>query len=386
MFLIDAYFAGGNEKLFGCLVATNRGQFGTALSSQTNRRSYVTQPKDKRRLFHQVLLRLAIGLTTFTIFFFTQKTCRVHPMTICSSKGPLGKWQPYYDGLYSVMQLTFNLPQMIFFTLAGIVWGCMEGHLTVTPLMVFVAVFVMARVPFVGIGMSMCLHRYFAHGAFRTSRVFQFILACISAMSLQGGALWWASKHLRHHKHCDTPLDPHSPTQTSYLYAWVGWLYFETHHDWAYLPQRLLTPEMLLINMFFLLPNMIVTAALSTVVGKEWALFLSWVPGLFGALATLHFNVDYHPDQKVPSDAAKCVSVNRESGDKGIGPVRLEWLAEHLPFLFEPLVGEAFHEDHHEFPRRAHRPGIDVPYLFILRPLEKLGIIWDLQQPLKTTS
>jgi stearoyl-CoA desaturase (Delta-9 desaturase) len=297
--------------------------------------------------------------------------------------GPLGPvWQPYYDGLYSFLQMTFNLPHLSFLTLIYVLHGWYSGDLKLNIFMPLVAVFGMARVPFVGIGMSMCLHRYFAHGAFKTSRPVQFILGIIGAMSLQGGVLWWASKHIRHHKHCDQPLDPHSPSQTSEMYAWIGWLYYETHHDWAYLPQRLLTPEMLFINLIFVFPNAIVTWSLVPFVGKEWALFLCWVPACFGALATTHFNVDYHPVQSKRTGPIVCTTVNKERGDKGIGPLRLDWLAKYAPFMFEPLVGEAFHEDHHDFPRRAQRPGIDVPYLFVLRPLERLGIIWDLQQPL----
>ena len=188
---------------------------------------------------------------------------------------------------------------------------------------------------------------------------------------------------IRHHKHCDEPKDPHSPTQTSYMYAWLGWLYYETHHDWVYLPKRYLTPEILLLNLFNFWPNVMVTAALVPFVGKEWALFLCWVPGIFGGLATTHFNVDYHPP-KPNRQPGECVGVNKQSGDKGIGPIPLEWLAQRAPWMFEPLVGEAFHDDHHDHPRRAHRPGIDAPYLLVLRPLAKLGLVWDLQQPLRT--
>jgi stearoyl-CoA desaturase (delta-9 desaturase) len=281
------------------------------------------------------------------------------------------------------MMLTFNLPHLSALTVFGIAWAAYKGYLQITPSMPLVAVFGMARIPFVGCCMSISLHRYFAHGAFKTSRVGQFGLGLLGSMSLQGGVLWWAAKHLRHHKHCDEPNDPHSPTQSGSMYAWLGWLYFETSHDWAYLPNRMLTPEMLFINLFFLFPNMIVTLALVPLVGKEWALFLCWVPGLFGALATTHFNVDYHPPRDDRVDG-QCISINKESGDKGIGPIRLEWLAEIVPWMFEPLVGEAFHDDHHDFPRRAHRPGYDVPYALVLAPLARMGLIWDLQQPLVT--
>mmetsp|Transcript_10076 Transcript_10076/g.20804 ORF Transcript_10076/g.20804 Transcript_10076/m.20804 type:complete len:342 (-) Transcript_10076:46-1071(-) len=305
-----------------------------------------------------------------------------------SVHGPLGPtWQPVYDTTYAVLQQVLNLPHLSFFTLVALVVAHVRGDLQITPLMPLVAVFGMARVPFVGIGMSTCLHRYFAHGAFSTSRPVQFVMGFVAAMSLQGGCLWWATKHVRHHKHCDQPEDPHSPTQTSPLYAWLGWVYHETHHDWIYLKSRsyLLTPEMLLINLLFFVPNMMVTVALVPYLGKEWALFTCWVPGIFGALATTHFNVDYHPAPSTSvTNPPVCLGVNKAGGDKSIGPIPLEWLATWAPWLFEPLVGEAYHEDHHEYPRRAHRPGFDVPYSLLLKPLADMGVIWDLQQPLPT--
>ena len=36
-------------------------------------------------------------------------------------------------------------------------------------------------------------HRYFSHRSFKTSRVFQFILAFLAQCSAQRGALWWSS-------------------------------------------------------------------------------------------------------------------------------------------------------------------------------------------------
>ena len=320
----------------------------------------------------------------------TTITSMKHTTNNKSYHGPLGPtWQPIYDTTYSILMLTFNLPHLSFITVMTIGYYSQlyRGVLYITPSMIVVCVFGMARVPFVGVGMSLCLHRYFSHCSFKTSRIVQFVLALIGSMSLQGGILWWCSKHNRHHKHCDTPLDPHSPTQTSNMYAWLGWLYYETHHDWIFVPQKyLLYPELLVVNLLFVFPNAIVTYLLSTCIGIEWALFTCWVPGLFGALATTHFNVDYHPPPTSTVDASQrqCYGINKASGDKGIGPIRLDYVAKIAPWLFEPLVGEAYHDDHHAYPKRTHRPGYDMPYTLILRPLHKMGIIWDLQQPLPT--
>ena len=44
------------------------------------------------------------------------------------------------------------------------------------------------------------------------------------------------------------------------------------------------------------------------------------------------------------------------------------------------ILGEGFHADHHKYVGRAKRPGKDLPYFLYLKPLNYLGIIWDLKQ------
>jgi stearoyl-CoA desaturase (Delta-9 desaturase) len=66
-------------------------------------------------------------------------------------------------------------------------------------------------------------HRYFAHRAFKTGRVFQFILALGGVMATQKGPLWWASHHRRHHRSSDTDADVHSPKH-GVFWSHVGWV------------------------------------------------------------------------------------------------------------------------------------------------------------------
>src|SRR2546421_10701109 len=61
------------------------------------------------------------------------------------------------------------------------------------------------------IGVTVGYHRYFAHRSYKTSRLFQFVLACLGCTALQKGPLWWAAQHRRHHRHSDTEQDAHSP-------------------------------------------------------------------------------------------------------------------------------------------------------------------------------
>ena len=67
-------------------------------------------------------------------------------------------------------------------------------------------------------------HRYFAHHSFKTSRVFQFLLAVFQTGSGMRGPIWWADHHRKHHRYSDGPLDRHSPVTHSFWYSFVGWL------------------------------------------------------------------------------------------------------------------------------------------------------------------
>ena len=59
--------------------------------------------------------------------------------------------------------------------------------------------------------MSVCLHRYAAHGAFKCGPVTNACLCFFGCLSNQGGPIWWGSKHRCHHSRCDKEDDPHSP-------------------------------------------------------------------------------------------------------------------------------------------------------------------------------
>lgn len=52
-------------------------------------------------------------------------------------------------------------------------------------------------------------HRLFSHRAFKTSRIWEWVLALISPISGNGSAYTWTFIHLGHHQHSDTPKDPY---------------------------------------------------------------------------------------------------------------------------------------------------------------------------------
>ena len=86
-------------------------------------------------------------------------------------------------------------------------------------------------------------------------------------------------------------------------------------------------------------------------------IFKLFIPMIACRIITLLFNVEYHANNK---EVQGCQSIDND-----------RFLAK--------LVGESKHKDHHVQPRRANRPDWDLPYVFILAPLEATGIIWNLR-------
>jgi len=222
----------------------------------------------------------------------------------------------------------------------------------------------------IGICMSACLHRFFAHNAYQTSRPMSVVLSLIASFGGQRGALWWASKHIRHHKHCDNEKDPHSPQRFSIIYAFTLWTLHpqEIKTDWDFLPKRFLTPELILVDSLAFFFPLLEHYLCYKYLGTLPALISYW--STIGCLnGTLAFNVIFHwlhegDEEKKFDDGRYQCSAN-----------------DRIPGMFKTVLGfsgEYAHEDHHVYPQRAKRPThlIDVPYWAFVKPLQTIGLIW----------
>jgi len=61
------------------------------------------------------------------------------------------------------------------------------------------------------LGVTVGLHRLFAHRAFQASWPVQFALGVCGSMAVEGSLLYWVALHRRRHQHSDDAGDPHSP-------------------------------------------------------------------------------------------------------------------------------------------------------------------------------
>ncbi|MCB9655290.1 MAG: acyl-CoA desaturase [Deltaproteobacteria bacterium] len=206
-------------------------------------------------------------------------------------------------------------------------------------------------------------HRYFCHRAFRTSRVFQFIMAFLGTTSGLRSPLWFASVHWVHHRFPDTDRDVHSPNR-GFWYSHVGWLFCARWDRTRTKHLGSLTdyPELLWLDRWWLIPPSMV-AALTLILGG-WSMFV--VGFVLSTTILLHVTL-------CGASVAHIMGSRRfETPDTSRNVAWLAWIS----------FGEGWHNNHHKFPRSA-RLGLawwelDLGFLF-LRSLEKLGLIWDVR-------
>jgi stearoyl-CoA desaturase (delta-9 desaturase) len=228
------------------------------------------------------------------------------------------------------------------------------------------------------LAMECAYHRYFSHRAFKTSRVFQFVLAIVAVTTGQRGILWWASTHRRHHSHADIEGDVHSPRVSGLWYGHMGWTLNgdNTDTNLDMVPDFARFPELLLLNRFHYVPGLFLLLGLYFAGRAGW--FGSGVDGIqavvwgffFSTLLVLHgtFGVN---------------SLGHEGGRYG-GTRRYETedASVNHPWLALPTMGGGWHNNHHRYPASA-RSGfawweIDPAYV-VLRMLAAAGIVWDLR-------
>ena len=215
-------------------------------------------------------------------------------------------------------------------------------------------------------GITAGYHRYFAHRAYKTNRVFQFILGFIAQSSLQSGLIWWASKHRDHHKYVDTPKDVHSPREYGFWFAHLGWIFDQKAQqpDLSNVPDLTRYPELVLLDKYHWLPG--------ALMGLTVWLTAGW-SGLFVGFC-LSTVLLWHSTFFINSLAHVYGKQRYLTGDDS----RNNWWLALL------TLGEGWHNNHHYYMASV-RQGfywweVDITY-YLLKVLQVFGLVRDLKEP-----
>ncbi len=225
-------------------------------------------------------------------------------------------------------------------------------------------------------------HRYFSHKSFKTSRLFQFILAFFGTIAAQKDPLWWASHHRIHHQHADTEKDPHSARHKGFWYAHIGWVMKSKLDNTRFdkIKEFSQIPELIWLNKHPYIPPMLLVILLIST-GMVFEVYFPRYNITALQLITYGFFLStvcvYHVTFCINSVAHKFGSKRFTNEDDSVN----NWILAIL------AGGEGWHNNHHKYSVCA-RQGfrwweIDVTY-YLLKILEKVKIIWDVKEPPKS--
>lgn len=219
-------------------------------------------------------------------------------------------------------------------------------------------------------------HRYFSHRSYKTSRFFQFILAFGAQSSFQKGALWWAANHRVHHKHSDTPEDPHSAKIYGFWHAHIGWIMDKEHKETRYdLIKDMKHKELFWLNKYHWVPPVILAVAVYFIGNKvNGAGWFDWSAGLSTLFIGFFLSTIllFHGTFTINSLMHTIGRPRYKTGDE----------SRNSFILALVTLGEGWHNNHHYY-QSAARQGfywweIDITY-YIIRMLGWMGIVWEIR-------
>jgi stearoyl-CoA desaturase (delta-9 desaturase) len=205
------------------------------------------------------------------------------------------------------------------------------------------------------IGITVGFHRLLTHRAFDTHAWLKYTLAVLGEMAVQGPVIDWVADHRKHHTFTDEEGDPHSPHAgqgagvtgmfRGLWHAHTGWL-FSTHGQASskrFAPDLLEDRGMRRINKAF---PLIALYSLAIPFGLGFALSGGSLGAglsalLWGGLVRIFFV--HHITW----------SINSICHFFGTRRFALDDHSTNVFWLALPSLGEAWHHNHHAFPRSA---------------------------------
>jgi stearoyl-CoA desaturase (delta-9 desaturase) len=271
--------------------------------------------------------------------------------------------------------LAVVLPPIAIATAVVVFWNDVVGlHDLVLLLVMYVVT---------GFGVTVGFHRMLTHRSFGTPKPVEYLFAAAGSMAVQGPVINWVADHRKHHAHTDEEGDPHSPhvgrgkgvlgALRGLLHAHVGWLVSD--HGRAdrerYARDLVEDPGMQLINRSFLglvALGLALPAAIGWLVTGRLSGALTGL--LWGGLVRIFLL--HHVTWSINSI---CHFFGRRRFAVDDHSTNVWWLAL-------PSFGEAWHHNHHTFPRSAQHGLSKVesrldPSAWLIAGMEKVGLARD---------
>ncbi|WP_051221787.1 acyl-CoA desaturase [Conexibacter woesei] len=269
------------------------------------------------------------------------------------------------------------IPLVAFFAAIVLLWNKVVGW---TDLGLLAVLYVLT-----GLGITVGFHRMLTHRSFQARPWVEHAFAVLGSMAIQGSVIQWVSDHRKHHAHTDEEGDPHSPhagfagggvrgTLRGLFHAHVGWILTEEGGAARakYAKDLVEDRGMKRISDNFhwlaLLGLLIPAVAGFALTGGSWKGAATGF--LWGGLVRVFLL--HHVTWSINSI---CHFVGRRRFAVEDHSTNVFWLAL-------PSFGEAWHHNHHTFPRSAQHglarwERFMDPSAGVIWAMEKLGLAWN---------
>jgi stearoyl-CoA desaturase (delta-9 desaturase) len=233
-------------------------------------------------------------------------------------------------------------------------------------------------------GTTIGFHRYFTHKGFKTGPEVKATLAILGCMTVQGPLTQWVTDHRKHHALSDREGDPHSPqvghgdgalgSVMGFVHAHVGWMFSNLGMEQGLVYGKDLYEDRMIraidrLYLLWVVATLGIPFAIGYAIGglDRGVELLLW-----GGLVRVFLY--QHATFSVNSICHMFGRQDYRSRDES----RNNWLVALLVF------GEGWHNNHHAFPASArhglHRFQLDLSW-WVIRGLERLGLVWDVKVP-----
>jgi len=229
-------------------------------------------------------------------------------------------------------------------------------------------------------GITVGFHRLFTHRSFAAVRPLQLTLAVLGQMAVQGPIIDWVADHRKHHAHTDREGDPHSPhlhgdglrgVLHGLWHAHMGWLFVNQGQAKRSRHARDLLDDPTLSRISRAFPIVALAGIL--------------LPGLIGLL--VHGGIDGFFRGVLWAGLIRIAMVDQSTWAVnsichvfGTRRFAIDDRSTNVKWLAVLTLGEAFHHNHHAFPR-SYRHGLRWweldPSAWMIAALERCGLATD---------
>ena len=232
------------------------------------------------------------------------------------------------------------------------------------------------------LGITIGYHRMLTHKAFEAKTWVRVFWAVAASLAVQGTPAAWVADHRKHHAYTDVDGDPHSPhlhgdgfwgMARGLYHAHVGWL-IETGQgadEARFAPDIVEDKWMNRVGRLYgplFLAGLFVPFALGFIIGGSLSAGLTAL--LWGGFVRIF--LEHHFTWSINS-ICHVFGTRRFAVEETDKATNVAWLAI-------PSMGEAWHHNHHAFPRSAYHGlkwyEID-PSKYVIKGMEKLGLVWN---------